>query len=68
MPSRMPKLTSFEASETKPEVRRYRAEILWPAILAKIADGASLGSALKGLEPSPSYLWAKDWLLRDPVL
>ena len=68
MPSRMPKLTSFEASETKPDLRRYPADTLWPAILGKIADGASLGSALKGLTPSPSYWWAKDWIRRDPEL
>ena len=46
----------------------FNAETVWPAVLADIASGASLTSALRNVKPSPSYWWAKDALRRDPDL
>ena len=47
---------------------RYDAAALWPVILEEIANGASLGAALRRLDPSPSYAWAKGQLRRNPAL
>lgn len=49
-------------------VVRYDPDVLWPVILESIANGASLSSALKQLEPSPSYAWAKETLRSDKEL
>ena len=46
----------------------FDAESIWPKLLQYIASGASLTAALKRLNPSPSYWWAKDQLRRDPEL
>jgi len=43
-------------------------EDIWPTIFEAIADGASLKSALRHLNPSPSYAWAKKTLRNDPEL
>jgi hypothetical protein len=47
---------------------KFDRDVVWPTLLQYIADGASLTSALKRLQPSPSYWWAKDQLRRDPDL
>lgn len=47
---------------------RFDPTTLWPIILHDIANGAALSSALRRLEPSPSYWWAQEWLRRDPDL
>jgi hypothetical protein len=46
----------------------FDAESIWPKLLQDIAGGASLTAALRRLQPSPSYWWAKDQLRRDPEL
>ena len=43
-------------------------ENIWPTVFDAIADGASLKSALRQLNPSPSYAWAKKTLRNDPEL
>jgi hypothetical protein len=48
--------------------QRFQSDIVWPIILADIANGASLTAALQRLRPSPSYWWAKDQLRRNPEL
>jgi hypothetical protein len=47
---------------------KFDRDVVWRTVLQHIADGASLTSALKRLQPSPSYWWAKDQLRRDPDL
>ncbi|MGH8522737.1 MAG: hypothetical protein ACREXY_00475 [Gammaproteobacteria bacterium] len=47
---------------------RFEPQAIWPAILEWIANGDSLTAALRKLDPSPSYWWAKDCLRRDPAL
>jgi hypothetical protein len=41
---------------------------IWPAVFDAIADGASLKSALRELNPSPSYAWAKKTLRNNQDL
>ena len=60
-------LPAFLRSNDHPN-RKYDAATLWPVILTNIACGDSLTAALKKLDPSPGYWWAKDWLHRDPEL
>lgn len=43
-------------------------ENIWPTVFDAIADGASLKSALRQLNPTPSYAWAKKTLRNDPEL
>lgn len=43
-------------------------ENIWTTVFDAIADGASLKSALRRLNPSPSYAWAKKTLRNDPEL
>ena len=45
-----------------------RYDTAWPIILDAIADGSSLKSALRLLNPCPSYSWAKKRLRIDPEL
>ena len=45
-----------------------RYDSVWPIILDAIADGSSLKSALRLLNPTPSYSWAKKQLRNDPEL
>ena len=45
-----------------------RYDSVWPIILDAIADGSSLKSALRLLNPCPSYSWAKKQLRNDPEL
>ena len=47
---------------------KYDPEMIWPKLLEDIANGASLSSALRRLDPAPSYWWAKDCLRRNPDL
>jgi len=47
---------------------RYDPKVLWPVILNNIANGDSLTAALRKLNPSPSYWWAKDCLRYSPEL
>ena len=49
-----------------PAPRGY--DSVWPIILDAIADGSSLKSALRLLNPAPSYSWAKKQLRNDPEL
>ena len=46
----------------------YDPKTVWPNILAAIANGAALSTALKYSSPSPSYAWAKMQLRSDPEL
>lgn len=46
----------------------YDPKIVWPPVLAAIADGAALSTAIKSISPSPSYAWAKGQLRNDPEL
>jgi hypothetical protein len=43
-------------------------ENIWPAVFDAIADGASLKSSLRELNPTPSYAWAKKQLRNNPDL
>lgn len=43
-------------------------DALWPILLESIANGSSLTGALRRIEPSPSYFWAKKCLRDDPSL
>ncbi len=47
---------------------KFDRDVVWRTVLQHIADGASLTSALKRLQPSPSYWWAKDQIRRNPEL
>ena len=46
----------------------YDPKTVWPQVLAAIANGAALSTALKYSSPSPSYAWAKMQLRSDPEL
>ena len=48
--------------------RGLPSDNIWPVILDAIADGSSLKSALRLLNPVPSYSWAKKQLRNDPEL
>ena len=37
----------------------YDPKTVWPQVLAAIANGAALSTALTSVSPSPSYAWAK---------
>jgi len=37
----------------------YDPKTVWPQVLAAIANGAALSTALTRVSPSPSYAWAK---------
>jgi hypothetical protein len=41
---------------------------VWPEVLSYIASGDALATALKRLDPAPSYSWAKVQLRNDPDL
>lgn len=41
---------------------------IWPQVLDYIASGDALSTALKRLNPAPSYSWAKAQLRNDPDL
>ena len=41
---------------------------VWPEVLEHIASGDALSTALKRLDPAPSYSWAKVQLRNDPDL
>lgn len=41
---------------------------IWPELLGHIANGDALATALKRLDPSPSYSWAKAQLRENPDL
>jgi len=47
-----------------PAPRGY--DLAWPIILYAIADGPSSKSALRLLNPAPSYSWANKQLRNDP--
>jgi hypothetical protein len=51
-----------------PKNKQFNPSLIWPQVLADIASGASLTSALKNVDPSPSYWWAKNALRHDPAL
>ena len=51
-----------------PAPQIHRPELVWPAVLEAIANGASLSSALKAVQPAPSYAWAKRQLRENPAL
>jgi hypothetical protein len=42
--------------------------VVWPQVLGYIASGDALATALKRLDPAPSYSWAKVQLRNDPIL
>ena len=47
----------------------YDPAVIWPKILAHIASGEALSTALKRLGPhAPSYVWAKTQLRTHPTL
>ena len=50
------------------KARKHDPAAVWAALLEDIANGASLSGALRRLEPSPSYWWAKECLRRDVEL
>ena len=50
------------------KARKHDPAVVWAALLEDIANGASLSGALRRLEPSPSYWWAKECLRRDVEL
>ena len=50
------------------KARKHDPAAVWAALLEDIANGASLSGALRRLNPSPSYWWAKECLRRDPEL
>jgi len=50
------------------KVRKYDQAVVWAALLEDIANGASLSGALRRLDPSPSYWWAKEYLRKDAEL
>jgi hypothetical protein len=41
---------------------------IWPEVLGYIASGDALSTALKRLDPAPSYTWAKVQLRENPEL
>jgi hypothetical protein len=41
---------------------------IWPEVLSYIASGDALSTALKRLDPAPSYSWAKVQLRENPEL
>ena len=43
-------------------------DAIWPILLEMIANGASLTGALRRIDPSPSYFYAKKCLRNDPNL
>ena len=43
-------------------------EKIWPEVLGYIASGDALSTALKRLDPAPSYTWAKVQLRENPEL
>jgi hypothetical protein len=47
---------------------KYDQQTIWPRLLEDIANGSSLSSALRRLDPAPSYWWAKDCLRRNADL
>lgn len=46
----------------------YDPKIVWPQVLEAIANGSALSTAIKRINPSPSYAWAKQQLRNDPEL
>jgi len=50
------------------KARKHDPAAVWAALLEDIANGASLSGALRRLDPSPSYWWAKECLRRDVEL
>jgi hypothetical protein len=46
----------------------YDPKIVWPQVLEAIANGSALSAAIKRINPSPSYAWAKQQLRKDPEL
>ena len=50
------------------KARKHDPAAVWAALLEDIANGASLSGALRRLDPSPSYWWAKEYLRRDAEL
>jgi hypothetical protein len=50
------------------KARKHDPAVVWAALLEDIANGASLSGALRRLDPSPSYWWAKECLRRDSEL
>ena len=50
------------------KARKHDPAAVWAALLEDIANGASLSGALRRLNPSPSYWWAKECLRRDVEL
>jgi len=46
----------------------FDPETIWPTILDRIAGGDALSTALKRLDPAPSYSWAKIQLRNNPDL
>jgi hypothetical protein len=41
---------------------------VWPQVLAHIASGDALSTALQRMDPAPSYSWAKTQLRNNPDL
>ena len=41
---------------------------VWPQVLGYVASGDALSTALKRLDPAPSYTWAKVQLRENPDL
>ena len=55
----------------KPSVGRPQIidpDKIWPEVLTYIASGDALSTALKRLDPAPSYSWAKVQLRENPEL
>ena len=46
----------------------YDPKIVWPQVLEAIANGSALSTAIKRINPSPSYAWAKQQLRSDSEL
>ena len=46
----------------------FDPEVVWPEVLGLIAAGGALSTALKRLDPAPSYSWAKAQLRENLAL
>ena len=61
----MPTLLSESPKLGRPA---FNAEEIWPQVLAHIASGDALSTALQRLDAPPSYSWAKMQLRQNPEL
>jgi hypothetical protein len=61
----MPK-TDIVLKKGRPVI--FDPEVVWPDVLGLIAAGGALSTALKRLDPAPSYSWAKAQLRENLAL